>query len=45
MLIVGYSRMNTKINRSVYQSECSKYLTRDEILNVLLEVEKDLEDL
>jgi UDP-N-acetylglucosamine 4,6-dehydratase/5-epimerase len=45
MLIVGYSRMNTKIDRSVYQSQFSKYLTGDEILNVLLEIEKDLEEL
>jgi len=43
MLVVGYSRRCATIDRSIYKSEYSKYLSKDEILNLLIKVQQEME--
>lgn len=43
MLIVGYQRLGTTINKSVYKSEFSRYLSKEEILDMLVKVREEME--
>ena len=45
MLKVGYRRLETAIDRSVYKSEFANYLNSEQILDILLELEKEMAEL